>query len=334
MSGKGSDLDKDAPFTVLIVRDVTKEPRQFRVRPTTIRRMVLGAGAVVALLVAIFVVVIPLKLRNAHEDYSALVKRTKRLTALESRYICSSDKLAALDGRLSSMESKVEDSCQRARLVIGGMEKDLRRWLPEGAAGGGSDSHEEESGEKDTLPLSPSQLKQINDLEGRLALLDLRLDSYEWTVTSLEKSWEKRSALFSALPSFWPVSGGHITSDFGMRFHPITHRLHMHEGIDIAAPYRTSVFAAAPGMVSFVGRRGGYGKSLTIDHGFGISTFYAHCRKIFVSPGDEVERGQRIAQVGKSGLTTGPHLHFEVRVKGAQVDPMQYLSVFSPGAEE
>jgi murein DD-endopeptidase MepM/ murein hydrolase activator NlpD len=121
-----------------------------------------------------------------------------------------------------------------------------------------------------------------------------------------------------------PVSG-RWSSGFGMRLHPITRRLRMHNGQDIAAPHGIPVLAAAPGLVISTGWRGGYGQTVIIDHGGGVSTLYAHCSSIVVSEGQSVTTGQRIAKVGSTGLSTGPHLHFEVRVNGSPVDPSLYL---------
>jgi murein DD-endopeptidase MepM/ murein hydrolase activator NlpD len=122
----------------------------------------------------------------------------------------------------------------------------------------------------------------------------------------------------------WPVAGP-ITSPFGLRMHPIYHRLILHEGIDIGAPMSTTIKAADAGRIIVAGWVGGYGNYVGIDHGDGISTGYGHCSAIFVSVGQDVQKGQAIAAVGSTGNSTGPHIHFEVRVRGRPVDPMGYL---------
>ena len=99
----------------------------------------------------------------------------------------------------------------------------------------------------------------------------------------------------------------------------------MHTGIDIANSKGTAIYAANSGTVSFVGRKGGYGNLVIINHGGGFSTYYAHCNSTLVKSGQSVSRGQKIATVGTTGRTTGPHLHFEVRVNGQPKNPISYL---------
>jgi murein DD-endopeptidase MepM/ murein hydrolase activator NlpD len=122
----------------------------------------------------------------------------------------------------------------------------------------------------------------------------------------------------SAAGLIWPVSGS-VTSGYGMRWG------RMHEGIDIAAPSGTSIWAAAAGTVIYAGWLGGYGNLVVVDHGNGLATAYAHASAILVSVGQSVAQGETIALIGSTGHSTGPHLHFEVRVNGVAVDPLLYL---------
>jgi murein DD-endopeptidase MepM/ murein hydrolase activator NlpD len=118
-----------------------------------------------------------------------------------------------------------------------------------------------------------------------------------------------------------PVAG-RITSGFGMRFHPILHYARMHAGIDFGAAWGTPIVAAADGTVVAAGYGSGYGRQVQIAHGGGIVTLYGHMSSIAATPGEPVRQGQVIGYVGSSGLSTGPHLHFEVKVNGRPVDPM------------
>ncbi|CAN5380566.1 peptidoglycan DD-metalloendopeptidase family protein [soil metagenome] len=118
---------------------------------------------------------------------------------------------------------------------------------------------------------------------------------------------------------------GRITSGFGMRYHPILHIVRMHTGVDFGAPVGTPIYSVAEGVVVATGYGSGYGNRVIIDHGGGILTLYGHCSKIYVGSGQHVTRGQNIAAVGNSGLSTGPHLHFEVWQNGRKVNPMSRL---------
>lgn len=113
-----------------------------------------------------------------------------------------------------------------------------------------------------------------------------------------------------------------MTSGFGRRFHPILRYVRLHAGVDFGARIGTPIMAAANGRVVSTGYGRGFGNRVIIDHGGGIMTVYAHCSAIYCSPGQMVRRGQRIAAVGNSGLSTGPHLHFEMRVNGRPVNPL------------
>lgn len=126
-------------------------------------------------------------------------------------------------------------------------------------------------------------------------------------------------------PSIMPTSGWLSSAFSNSRLHPILHERRAHEGIDVSAPQGSPIVAPAGGTVVKVGVEGGYGNILEIDHGNGIVTRYAHCSRILVRPGQRVERSQTIAKVGSTGLSVGPHLHYEIIVNGKNVDPLKYV---------
>jgi murein DD-endopeptidase MepM/ murein hydrolase activator NlpD len=127
------------------------------------------------------------------------------------------------------------------------------------------------------------------------------------------------------IPSIMPTAGWLSSAFSRSRFHPILHYARPHEGIDVSAPMGAPIVAPAAGTVTRVARETGYGNVLEIDHGNGIVTKYAHCSRIVVREGQHVRRGQVIANVGNTGLSTGPHLHYEIHVRGKVVNPLTYV---------
>jgi murein DD-endopeptidase MepM/ murein hydrolase activator NlpD len=119
-----------------------------------------------------------------------------------------------------------------------------------------------------------------------------------------------------------PVKFGKMTSNYSIRrFHPVSKRYKAHTGIDYGAPTGTSIFATANGRVMFAGWKSGYGQLMIVKHPNGYQTYYGHCSRLLKKPGQLVEQGQLIAQVGQTGVATGPHVHYEVRVNGKPIDP-------------
>lgn len=140
-----------------------------------------------------------------------------------------------------------------------------------------------------------------------------------------QERWAKLRELMACVPWISPVDYYHLTSRFGKRRDPISGRMSLHAGVDLAAWPRTPVYATAPGHVTFAGRDGGYGRMVEIDHGCGIVTRYAHLRSIAVEAGQEVQHRDRIGTVGTSGRSTGPHVHYEIRVNGEPIDPDLFI---------
>ena len=159
------------------------------------------------------------------------------------------------------------------------------------------------------------------DLSALIRRANLLASSFKEAADSLAF----HSARLSATPSIMPTQGWLSSAFSSMRAHPILHYARPHEGIDVTAPMGSPIEAPAAGVVSDARWKSGYGNTVTIDHGFGIETRFAHASKLLVRTGQKVSRGQRIALVGNSGLATGPHLHYEVHVKGRPVDPLKYV---------
>ncbi len=182
----------------------------------------------------------------------------------------------------------------------------------------------------------PPERKEFYSLE-----IDLSVKNIEHSINRIEKLVElEKSSLENAedqltklkrrllhTPSIWPTYG-YVTDGFGWRRHPITKRRQWHEGYDIANYPGTPVIATADGVIKATKWWSTYGNTVRIDHGFGIETRYAHLKNIYVRPGQEVKRGQKIGCIGSTGRVTGPHLHYEVRVLNQAVNPYDYLDIY------
>jgi murein DD-endopeptidase MepM/ murein hydrolase activator NlpD len=131
--------------------------------------------------------------------------------------------------------------------------------------------------------------------------------------------------------AFPAAKGTPITSGFGWRIHPITGGRRFHTGIDFGAAMGTPIYAIANGRVEFAGQRGGYGNAVIVNHGGGKSTLYGHASKLYVKEGQQVVRGQMVAAVGSTGMSTAPHLHFEIRVNDKPINPRPYLLQYLAG---
>lgn len=144
-----------------------------------------------------------------------------------------------------------------------------------------------------------------------------------------QKLAENKEEYSSIVPAIWPIDRTklqRVSSLYGMRNHPILGIWRMHEGVDLTAPTGTAVYATGNGTVSQSGVRNGYGELVEIDHGFGYKTRYAHLSARFVKPGEKVTRGQIIGEVGNTGVSSGPHLHYEVRYRDNTVNPIHFFN--------
>ena len=158
-----------------------------------------------------------------------------------------------------------------------------------------------------------------------LEILIRRANSLAASFAEVSDTLSQHAERLSHIPSIMPTAGWLSSAFSRSRFHPILHIARPHEGIDVSAPMGAPIVAPAAGTVTMVTVQTGYGNVLEIDHGGGILTKYAHCSRIVVRVGQRVQRGQVIANVGNTGLSTGPHLHYEIHVQGKVVDPLTYV---------
>ena len=174
------------------------------------------------------------------------------------------------------------------------------------------------------IDLSKKHNSLVREMHEQVEQLNAGITSQAKEFETLLEQLENQQNILACTPAIRPVDGW-ITSRFGRRKSPFTGRREFHKGIDIATRKKTPIVAAADGVVTYVGRKGYLGKVVVIDHGYGIVTRYAHLYKALKKKGDKVKRGEKIALVGSSGRTTGPHLHYEVRLNGLPVNPAKYF---------
>lgn len=169
---------------------------------------------------------------------------------------------------------------------------------------------------------NPGSLKSLNKATSEL-LEKVKYQQEKFEI--LVNKFAEKQELAKRIPAIVPMDGAFSDHGFGMRLHPILRKWKMHEGIDINGLYGTPVYATGAGVVKFVGWNGGLGLCVIIDHGYGYETTYGHLSKTNVREGQKVVRYQKIGECGSTGLSTGPHLHYEVSFNGEKQNPIHYF---------
>ena len=261
-------------------------------------------------------------LKAAHEHWPIISQAVryveKQELAQRDRYMRENlDAMAEKVGDLQAKLMRLEAVSERVASMAGMKPDELKKIEaePKGASGGPLVSMLE------TRP-SARTLDELNNQMGNLQAMSER-DSDLFTLIESHLFEKRLEALM--VPSSAPVDGP-IGSGFGFRTDPFTHRPALHTGLDFPADPGTSILAAAGGVVLSAGPHPQYGQLVELDHGNGLVTRYAHTSRMLVKQGDLVKRGQKIAEVGSTGRSTGPHLHFEVLVEGVQQNPAKFLA--------
>ncbi len=164
------------------------------------------------------------------------------------------------------------------------------------------------------------------DLQKNIAELSEKVELKAEYLSDLEAKLLKKSVLKDTLPNSSPINTAFNSSSYGWRIDPFNGNKAFHEGLDFSADSGMPIFAAAGGIVTSAEQTPDYGKIVKIEHGSGLETRYAHASKLLVKVGDRVEKGQIVAEVGNTGRSTGPHLHYEIRLNGNALDPRKYLN--------
>jgi len=253
-------------------------------------------------------------------DFLINFSHNSKIIRLERTNAVLQTRLAEMQGQIQSMNHEMEkigreDDHLRLALGLNELSSDVRK-VGIGGANYNYLASDEVTGFDGEVSLS-KQLGEVSKLQREV---NLENQSYKNLIFTFQ---EKQDSL-AYLPAMRPILTGYVSSGFGLRLHPILHVYRHHEGIDISARRGTPVYASANGTVVFAGKNGGYGNMIMLDHKYGFQTRYGHLHKILVRKGQHVKRGEKIGEVGSTGLSTAPHLHYEVRFHKKPVNPRAY----------
>jgi len=339
-------------YSIIVVAEETAPVRRFEIRKDLVRRLVWCAGVLAMLLTVCLGDYI--RVRIAHGELGRL-----RVEVAEQR-----DQIDSFDVTLSGVRSTLANIGEFERKVriianlpgsaatggeevaevgVDSPESQPRLGVSQLGASksgvselgaselGGSGVSAPTGAPPPDVPSEPQARVEVDSAEPLIAALHRSAREIGKVAISQERSLEEvasqlesKRAHLAATPAIWPTKGW-LTSRFGTRVSPFTNQKQFHAGIDIAGERGTDIFAPAQGKVVFSGNRGPLGKSVIIDHGYGVRTQYGHGDDLYVKVGENVQRGQRIAALGNSGRSTGPHLHYVVEVKGKAVNPLDYI---------
>ncbi|MGD8561160.1 MAG: peptidoglycan DD-metalloendopeptidase family protein [Desulfarculaceae bacterium] len=296
-------------YTILIIPQDTRNVRRF-----TTPRWVLP------FLLVLFMVSVGMAGFWFQKFQSLSLQLPDRLT-LEQRQKFQDTQLQALAARLASYKQQMAQlqSFNHRLRVLANLEKPGEKSAFFGV--GGAENSQWGPG----VRLSQSARdRQIQSMQRDLDRLKVASETELEVQRELAKFLKERRSILASTPSIWPVRGW-VTSGFGNRLSPFTGKRQFHAGLDISNRRGTPIKAPAEGVVTFAGREGGFGRMLVLNHGHGIVTRYGHLNKFHVKVGQKVTRGQVVANLGNSGRSTGPHLHYEVLLSGVPTNPRYYI---------
>ncbi|MGD2120362.1 MAG: M23 family metallopeptidase [Gemmatimonadota bacterium] len=301
----------DKKWTLLLLGESPEGIRQFSVSPRLFRWAAWGIGGFS--LFALLLGGLLLFNGSAFLQAKSLARENSLLTAELQEFRDRVDGLEQTIAHLSEQDGRV-----RRLAGLDPMDEEI---LEVGVGGPGSTSP---AGQ----PLWSADSVLANEaftVEYDLSALERRAQLLSASLSEASDSLSAHREILESTPSIWPTVGV-LSSRFSTsRFHPIHHQSLPHQGVDISAPMGTPIVASAKGRVTHAGRKSGLGLTVEIDHGYGFKTVYGHASKILVRRGQTIERGEVIANVGSTGISTSSHLHYEVHVGGVAVNPMNYV---------
>ncbi len=301
-------MSSNESFTLIVVPERHAEVKRFHLR----KRWLYQALGAVALLFLIGL--------GFTGHYFSIVSEARENPALRDENLKLKSELAVIREQLQHVGQtldRVERFDQKLRAIT--LLSDPQRNLAMGPT------------EQQPLPAAgENQFVRSKDNEGpqvlaqKLDKLSAEATRQEQSLQELQAYFQDQKSLLASVPSVWPTRGW-VTSDFGSRLDPYTSERVMHAGLDIAGPHGKEIVSPSDGTVVFAGLEGGYGNVVVLDHGYGIKTRYGHLSFIKVKSGERVKRGDVIAAMGNTGRSTGPHLHYEVRVNGIAQNPRKFI---------
>jgi murein DD-endopeptidase MepM/ murein hydrolase activator NlpD len=297
---------KAQQYTLIIVSDHSQAVRKFRLPRRWLRTGAYAAGGVA--LVGLLSIGHYFSLLGTGTENRILREENAQL---RSQILLVQEKVAHISATLD----RVERFDAKLRTAVTQLQ-DPERNLAIGPVG--------KSAEAPLADAAPASREDVSALPARLASLESEAARQESSLRELQEYFDDQKSLLTSTPSLWPARGW-VTSDFGVRVDPYTAERMMHRGLDIATATGAPVYAPSDGTIVFTGTESGYGKVLVIDHGYGVKTRYGHLSEIFAKLGERVKRGARVAAVGNTGRSTGPHLHYEVRVNGIPENPRKFI---------
>ncbi|HKL11634.1 MAG TPA: M23 family metallopeptidase [Clostridia bacterium] len=304
---------KREKFTFVIISHENSKQKDF-----SLSKLFVYSGTLAVSFSALFLAISSFVLFNINEDLTNEVfssrEKTNNLMAVNKSY---EEQIDSLKNNAVIVSEKLDE--------LNVLEYKIRDMV-------GLKLSEKESTSSDLAkPLSRSADRTVNIPENNNIyvpedsneIIDL-IEDEKHTIDKFSKDLEIRLDFLDARPDLMPATG-RLTSPFGFRTHPITGKKDYHKGIDIANNQGTKIFASGSGVVTYVGYNSGYGRMVIISHGYGYKSVYAHLKSASVKTGDSINKGDLIALMGSTGISTGSHLHFEIHYNGKQINPLNVI---------
>lgn len=329
-------------YTIVIFRGSTAKPLRFSFSRKLLRRLVVCIG----LLVVADLAVVSHYVVRTGEVWELASFRSEAMSARQqtAAFTTAIDDLKKRIGAMNEVNQRLRvmlgiEVPKSGDMVNGRGGEEVPIFEEEGAVPSSSGNSSmgsvpdnsskdviEETNQHSAVGIEPSKshLEAVASIKDGLDWLERATTAQERLLGELAEAAEQRSTRWASTPSIWPVKGW-VTSGFGPRISPFTEKPAWHDGLDIGAAPNTPVHAPAQGRITSTGYDPKLGNMVRVDHGYGVETLYGHLAKAVVKEGQRVERGDVIALVGSSGLSTGPHLHYMVKVNGQALDPRKYI---------